>query len=226
MLADAGIIPGVMKPFVVLVENGGNAQAIAAKVAQGRRHRRRRRAGSVAARAGLARRGVPGDRRRRARRSRRSIDRVNDALDGTNGDARRPAAVDRDFVHAVYGNFPYVLAFVVILTLILLTRAFRSIVLPIKAAILNLISLARGVRDHRLHLPEGPRLRALEHHGDAGDHRLDPADDLRVPVRPLDGLRGLHAHAHAGGLRRDGLDRARRSSSASPARASSSRARR
>jgi RND superfamily putative drug exporter len=44
-------------------------------------------------------------------------------------------------VHAVYGNFPYVLAFVLILTLVLLTRAFRSIVLPIKAAILNLISL-------------------------------------------------------------------------------------
>src|SRR5205085_1196915 len=48
---------------------------------------------------------------------------------------------DRDFVHAVYGNFPYVLAFVLILTLVLLARAFRSIVLPIKAAILNLVSL-------------------------------------------------------------------------------------
>jgi RND superfamily putative drug exporter len=51
------------------------------------------------------------------------------------------SAVDRDFVHAVYGNFPYVLAFVIILTLILLARAFRSIVLPIKAALLNLVSL-------------------------------------------------------------------------------------
>ena len=49
--------------------------------------------------------------------------------------------MDRDFVHAVYGNFPYVLAFVLVLTLVLLTRAFRSIVLPIKAAILNLVSL-------------------------------------------------------------------------------------
>src|SRR5207248_8090022 len=38
--------------------------------------------------------------------------------------------------------FPYVLAFVLILTLILLARAFRSIVLPIKAALLNLVSLA------------------------------------------------------------------------------------
>ena len=52
------------------------------------------------------------------------------------------AAVDRDFIHAVYGNFPYVLAFVLLLTLILLTRAFRSIVLSIKAVILNLVSLA------------------------------------------------------------------------------------
>jgi len=45
-------------------------------------------------------------------------------------------------VHAVYGNFPYVLAFVLVLTLILLARAFRSIVLPIKAAFLILVSLA------------------------------------------------------------------------------------
>src|SRR2546423_854003 len=32
MLADAGISPGVMKPFVPLVEHGGDAQAVAAKV--------------------------------------------------------------------------------------------------------------------------------------------------------------------------------------------------
>jgi RND superfamily putative drug exporter len=51
------------------------------------------------------------------------------------------AAVDRDFVEAVYSNFPYVLAFVVVLMILLLARAFRSLILPIKAAILNLISL-------------------------------------------------------------------------------------
>jgi putative drug exporter of the RND superfamily len=39
-------------------------------------------------------------------------------------------------------DFPYVLAFVLVLTLILLARAFRSIVLAIKAALLNLVSLA------------------------------------------------------------------------------------
>jgi RND superfamily putative drug exporter len=48
---------------------------------------------------------------------------------------------ERDFVHAVYGKFPYVLLFVLILTYVLLTRAFRSLVLPLKAVILNLVSL-------------------------------------------------------------------------------------
>src|SRR5204863_2029625 len=49
---------------------------------------------------------------------------------------------DRDFLHALFGSFPYVLAGILILTLILLTRAFRSIVLAIKAVLLNLLSLA------------------------------------------------------------------------------------
>ncbi len=51
------------------------------------------------------------------------------------------AAEDRDFVHAVYGNFPYVLLFVVLLTYLLLARAFRSLILPLKAVLLNLVSL-------------------------------------------------------------------------------------
>ncbi len=52
------------------------------------------------------------------------------------------AAENQDFVHAVYSNFPYVLLFVVLLTYILLARAFRSLILPLKAVILNLVSLA------------------------------------------------------------------------------------
>ncbi len=48
---------------------------------------------------------------------------------------------DSEFIHAVYGTFPWVLAFVILLTYILLMRAFRSIILPLKAVILNLVSL-------------------------------------------------------------------------------------
>jgi RND superfamily putative drug exporter len=140
MLADAGISPGVMKPFAVLVEHGGNAQAIADKVRHvdgiaGANAPAGWKSGSdsiVEAFPAIdgAASGIQG-----------VIDRVNDTLKGTNGTLGGTPAVDRDFVHAVYGNFPYVLAFVLILTLVLLARAFRSIVLPIKAAVLNLVSL-------------------------------------------------------------------------------------
>jgi RND superfamily putative drug exporter len=47
-----------------------------------------------------------------------------------------------DFLKAVYGNFPLMLTFIAVLTFLLLARAFRSIVLPIKAVLLNLITLA------------------------------------------------------------------------------------
>jgi RND superfamily putative drug exporter len=143
LLADAGISPGVMKPFVTLVEHGGDAQAVA--------RRERHVAGLVGATV------PPGPDWRRAQDTlveafpaidgaapgiQGVINRTNDTLRGTDATLGGVPAVDRDFVHAVYGNFPYVLAFVLILTLILLTRAFRSIVLAIKAAILNLLSLA------------------------------------------------------------------------------------
>jgi RND superfamily putative drug exporter len=140
LLADAGISPGVMKPFVTLVEHGGDAQAVAAKertvpgivgatVPPGWQRGQDTLVEAFPAIDGAAP-GIQG-----------VINRTNDTLRGTDATLGGVPAVDRDFVHAVYGNFPYVLAFVLILTLVLLTRAFRSIVLPIKAAILNLMSL-------------------------------------------------------------------------------------
>jgi len=141
MLADAGISPGVMKPFDVLVEHGGNQQAVAAKLSKVE---------------GIAGATAPASWRRgsdsiveafpaidgAAPGIQGVINRGNDVLRGTEATLAGVPAVDRDFVHAVYGNFPYLLAFVLVLTLILLARAFRSIVLPIKAVLLNLASLA------------------------------------------------------------------------------------
>ena len=51
-------------------------------------------------------------------------------------------ASDADFIHAVYGNFPLMLILIALVTLILLARAFRSLVLAIKAVIFNLASVA------------------------------------------------------------------------------------
>jgi RND superfamily putative drug exporter len=51
-------------------------------------------------------------------------------------------ALQLDYVHAVFGQFPLMLAVVAGLTLLLLAGAFRSILLPVKAVVLNLVSLA------------------------------------------------------------------------------------
>ena len=47
-----------------------------------------------------------------------------------------------DFVHAVYGNAPLVVAGIVGVTFLLLARALRSLWLPVKALLLNVVSLA------------------------------------------------------------------------------------
>ena len=47
-----------------------------------------------------------------------------------------------DFDHAVYGDFPLMLAIIGVATFLLLTRAFRSVLLAAKAVAFNLISLA------------------------------------------------------------------------------------
>ncbi len=73
--------------------------------------------------------------------ARGTIERVKNALPA-GASLGGVAPEDRDFVHAVYGNAPYVLLFVILLTYILLARAFRSLVLALKAVILNLVSLA------------------------------------------------------------------------------------
>ncbi len=47
-----------------------------------------------------------------------------------------------DYQHAVFGNFPLMFALIALLTIVLLARAFRSVVLAIKAVVLNLVSMA------------------------------------------------------------------------------------
>ena len=62
------------------------------------------------------------------------------------------AAQNADFIDAVYGNFPLMIALIALITFVLLARAFRSLLLPLKAVILNVISVAAawGVLDARL----------------------------------------------------------------------------
>jgi RND superfamily putative drug exporter len=69
---------------------------------------------------------------------------VRDAAHAAGSDVRvggNPAA-NSDFIDAVYGSFPLMIALIVITTFILLARAFRSLLLPLKAIILNILSVA------------------------------------------------------------------------------------
>ena len=69
---------------------------------------------------------------------------VRDTADAAGPDVRvggQPAAND-DFIDAVYGSFPLMIALITITTFILLARAFRSVLLPAKAIILNILSVA------------------------------------------------------------------------------------
>jgi RND superfamily putative drug exporter len=47
-----------------------------------------------------------------------------------------------DFLDITYGAFPWLVLAVLLLTYILLVRAFRSLILPLKAIILNMLSIA------------------------------------------------------------------------------------
>ena len=66
---------------------------------------------------------------------------VTAAVPGPVGVTGVGASVE-DYGSAVYDNFPYVLLIIAGITFLLLVRTFRSILLPLKAVILNLVSLA------------------------------------------------------------------------------------
>ena len=73
-----------------------------------------------------------------------TLEGVRDIAHAAGSDVRvggQPAAND-DFIDAVYGSFPLMIALITVTTFILLARAFRSLLLPAKAILLNVLSVA------------------------------------------------------------------------------------
>jgi RND superfamily putative drug exporter len=66
---------------------------------------------------------------------------VEDATSGPVLIAGAGATVE-DYFSAVYARFPFVLLLIALITFVLLARTFRSLLLPIKAVVLNLVSLS------------------------------------------------------------------------------------
>jgi RND superfamily putative drug exporter len=138
VLTSAGISPGAIKPLVVLTRPS-DAQAVAERLRtvegiDGAVAPRDWRTGGYA----LVE-AIPSD-DGASKAARGTIDRVKDALP-PGSSLGGVAPEERDFISAVYGSFPLVLLFLVLLTYVLLARAFRSLILPLKAVILNLLSL-------------------------------------------------------------------------------------
>ena len=141
-LIDGGVGTGVVSPIVLLADNKADAVAIAAA------------AGKVDGII-LSEAYTPGTDERTAidviphdetvnSNSVKVVDAVTattKSLPGYIGNAGLGATIV-DYRHAVYDRFPYVIALIAFITFLLLTRTFRSILLPLKAVVLNLISLA------------------------------------------------------------------------------------
>ena len=72
-----------------------------------------------------------------------TVDRVRAIAHGEGDDVRVGGIVaqNSDFISAVYGSLPAMAALIVVLTFVLLARAFRSVLLPAKALVLNILSV-------------------------------------------------------------------------------------
>ena len=135
-------------------------------------------------------------------------------------------AQSRDFNDSMKSHAPIVFAFVLGLAFVLLLVTFRSIVVPIKAIVLNLLSVGAAYGVLVLVFQDG-RLESLL--GFTVDRRRDvvaAAVPVRDPVRPVDGLPRAHRQPGARGARRGAVDRATPSRTASVPRRASSPARR
>jgi putative drug exporter of the RND superfamily len=72
-----------------------------------------------------------------------TLEGVRDSAHAAGPDVRvggQPAS-NSDFIDAVYGSFPLMIALITITTFVLLARAFRSLLLPAKAIVLNVLSV-------------------------------------------------------------------------------------
>jgi RND superfamily putative drug exporter len=139
-LEKSGIGAGVLTEFAVLVPDQAQASVVAANVAKVAGIRSAtvgwRGGGAAVVEAFPAKQANSGA-------GRKLYSRVRTAAHETPGaTVGGQVAGNGDFVSAVYSNFPLMIALIAVLTLILLARAFRSLLLPLKAVLLNLLSVA------------------------------------------------------------------------------------
>ncbi|HEX5027460.1 MAG TPA: MMPL family transporter [Gaiellaceae bacterium] len=138
-LQDAGLGTGALSPFEALVRSG-SPDADAAAIARIDGVRRTTAPASWRRDDTAIVTVIPSDEASSAA-GRATLDRIRAAeIPGVTVGGE--AAQSADFLDAVYGNFPLMILAISGLTFVLLARAFRSILLPLKAVLLNLLSVA------------------------------------------------------------------------------------
>jgi RND superfamily putative drug exporter len=138
-LQDAGLGTGALSPFEALVRSG-SPDADAAAIARIDGVRRTTAPASWRRDDTAIVTVIPSDEASSAA-GRATLDRIRAAeIPGVTVGGE--AAQSADFLDAVYGNFPLMILAISVLTFVLLARAFRSILLPLKAVLLNLLSVA------------------------------------------------------------------------------------
>jgi RND superfamily putative drug exporter len=143
-LERSGIGPGALLPAEVLVRGSSSPEQVARAVATVRGVH-----GAVAPRSAQWRnaRAAVVDAFPTADGSssagRETIEQIRSAAHASGEEVRLggEGAQNHDFIDAVYGNFPLMIALIAVITFVLLARAFRSLLLPLKAVVLNVISV-------------------------------------------------------------------------------------
>jgi RND superfamily putative drug exporter len=72
---------------------------------------------------------------------RATLDRIREVGPEAGARIGGPAAQDRDLTDAIYASFPLMVALIALITFVLLARALRSVLLPLKAVLLNVLSV-------------------------------------------------------------------------------------
>lgn len=144
LLRQAGVPTGVLTPIEVLVPAVRNPELVAARLSTvpGVRDAvapvgtmwRRDGTGLVDV-LPVAETGTPAGKAAIAR-----VRQAADALTGVGVGGR--GAQDVDFTHALYGHLPLMIVVLVVVSLLLLMRAFQSVLLAVKGVLLNLVSIA------------------------------------------------------------------------------------
>ena len=106
-----------------------------------------------------------------------------------------------DVSQQLSARLPWFIGAVVAISVLLLMVVFRSVVVPLKAAVMNLLSIgaAYGVVVAVFQWGWGSSLVGVDEA--VTDQPVRAHDDVRHPVRPLDGLRGVPPQSDPRGVR-------------------------